>query len=534
MVDEHRTRGEKHSWRLMLVVIVTLISFLSFGYDAFRVAPHSHFRSFAKGSESLVVSKLLARELDMETGRFGLGYLTYNSPSARPGELDSYQIISQLHSFENNDAYRNGISRATAHFMFSYDADIGSPFDDAEQVLLRSNERRRIVSLDKPMPGILRVNLEGAPLSAAEARYPFDISGINKKGDSIPFLKYREYRSSVGLQGFVCSWLYNAGIITNLRLFQLGSVGLLILVLCLVIREVYLRGGAVLALVCGFVFLFSPMLTYLAKNLFWLPSLWFLPLLLGLLTLRLPSKWYIFIPLAFLSLTVKSLCGYEYLSSIILLPLAFFAIDIAKAESREARRRTAILGAAFAVACLVGFVLALLIQAGLRGSSIADGLGRIWREDVLRRTYGNPANQGVFAPSLSASVFEVLGLYILGWQSMIFPKIGAQLVFPFLIVLNLLLLVYGIVRRRKGILVYSLAFVAFMVVPMSWFILAKAHSYIHTHLNYVLWYFGTIQFLLFYPLRMMKEEKDIIKAARAALLKQAGARREARGAKAER
>ena len=36
-------------------------------------------------------------------------------------------------------------------------------------------------------------------------------------------------------------------------------------------------------------------------------------------------------------------------------------------------------------------------------------------------------------------------------------------------------------------------YVVFFMTSVSWFILAKAHSFVHTQMNYVLWYFGYIQ-----------------------------------------
>ena len=45
--------------------------------------------------------------------------------------------------------------------------------------------------------------------------------------------------------------------------------------------------------------------------------------------------------------------------------------------------------------------------------------------------------------------------------------------------------------------------VFFFIVPTSWFVLAKGHSYIHTQLNYVLWYFGFVQALFYVTLNTM-------------------------------
>jgi hypothetical protein len=35
----------------------------------------------------------------------------------------------------------------------------------------------------------------------------------------------------------------------------------------------------------------------------------------------------------------------------------------------------------------------------------------------------------------------------------------------------------------------------------SWFILGKSHSFIHVHMNYVLWYFGSVQVSLYIVLK---------------------------------
>lgn len=40
-------------------------------------------------------------------------------------------------------------------------------------------------------------------------------------------------------------------------------------------------------------------------------------------------------------------------------------------------------------------------------------------------------------------------------------------------------------------------YVIFFLASISWFCLAKSHSYIHLHLNFVLWYFGFVQVCLY-------------------------------------
>ena len=41
------------------------------------------------------------------------------------------------------------------------------------------------------------------------------------------------------------------------------------------------------------------------------------------------------------------------------------------------------------------------------------------------------------------------------------------------------------------------------LTSVSWFVLGKAHSYIHTHMNFAMWYFGFVQLLFYIPLHML-------------------------------
>lgn len=51
-----------------------------------------------------------------------------------------------------------------------------------------------------------------------------------------------------------------------------------------------------------------------------------------------------------------------------------------------------------------------------------------------------------------------------------------------------------------------------LLVSASWFILGKGHSYIHTSLNFVMWYFGFVQFCIYIIIKqfinIMYERKE--------------------------
>lgn len=59
-------------------------------------------------------------------------------------------------------------------------------------------------------------------------------------------------------------------------------------------------------------------------------------------------------------------------------------------------------------------------------------------------------------------------------------------------------MIFIIGLRRKSL---DFEFVALYIVTfltsVSWFVLAKSHSYVHTHINFVLWYMGYVQVCLY-------------------------------------
>ena len=51
-------------------------------------------------------------------------------------------------------------------------------------------------------------------------------------------------------------------------------------------------------------------------------------------------------------------------------------------------------------------------------------------------------------------------------------------------------------KDKQNQIIKIMEFIAYLSLPLSWFILAKNHSYIHYHLNTLLWYFGFVQFCI--------------------------------------
>ena len=123
-----------------------------------------------------------------------------------------------------------------------------------------------------------------------------------------------------------------------------------------------------------------------------------------------------------------------------------------------------------------------------------------------KRTYANPHNfPPVYTPSLESNTTQVIVKYINGtfidvnkYLPSSIPFISrhllkvyySKLILLFLIMSGLLYFlrnrVYNENEKRKYLaLIFATWFS--ILAPLSWFIVFKAHSYIHTHMNFIVW-----------------------------------------------
>ena len=152
----------------------------------------------------------------------------------------------------------------------------------------------------------------------------------------------------------------------------------------------------------------------------------------------------------------------------------------------------------------IGFIAALCVHGYYRGDgSIIAGLKSIYVNDVLRRTFGGSITyfDTYFLDSLNASAWEVFCKYY-KFYTQIIVGINAN-IFPLMCIISIVSLIFdSYYRKNINIRLISLYFL-FYSLPVSWYLLAKSHSYVHTHMNYVLWYTGYIQICIYNILLMV-------------------------------
>lgn len=341
---------------------------------------------------------------------------------------------------------------------------------------------------------------------------------LNNNSPSKDFVFYNQ---SFGLQGYFYYFLDNIcdlfGVnfgVERLYFSEYVTAAILAIILTIYVFCILNIFGVVSAVLFSFLLAASQWVIVFANNLYWMFFLIMAPFVIIFYYLFMRSireskntedginSLYI---LVFVLILLKCMAGYEYISSILIstiVPILFFGIK----DSWSLRK---IFKTAFFVGFygLMGFFVALLIHLIKLYSVLGDwgkAFNFMWIT-VAKRTHGNPdAVNEVYRASLESSVVDVVSLYwngyainldeLLGWGGQItFGGLVFSLLILNLSISSLIFLrrEFHSQRRLNVAIIVSLWFS--VLAPLSWYILAKGHSYIHTHMNHVLWY---VPFLL--------------------------------------
>ena len=338
-----------------------------------------------------------------------------------------------------------------------------------------------------------------------------DIIIYNSSGEQQPSGLLTAYKSQYGLQGRVFRILAKhisaENVISVLYLICSIAAAAVFSVIVLLTAKRYnhLLAGCFFA-----VFWLSPWIIIFAKNLYWVEFTWFVPMAVGLFASwksRNTASRLISYAFAFLSVLLKCLCGYEYISTIMMSLIAFLLVDLILALMKNDRTAAALYFRAIlliGIMAVAGFVAAILIHAPLKGGgSIVSGVRNILSQDVLRSSSGADYNEfgAKYWPAFNSSAWEVLCAYF-HFRTAVITGIPGNL-FPLLCVVSLCLSGYDALYKKSF---SELAmYIVFFISSVSWFCLAKSHSYIHTHLNFVLWYFGFVQICIYIIIKKFLE-----------------------------
>ena len=328
------------------------------------------------------------------------------------------------------------------------------------------------------------------------------------------FDKFSPYMSQTGGQGIIFSLLdRRIPLSPQIKLWSFYVLTALLSAIALtaIVGWFYEEfGGWVAIFVVGSAVL-SQWLTVFGKNLWW--SLWafYLPMIVVLYLLkrhRIPSnrQFIRFGILIFISVLVKCFInGFEYITTTLLMmmtPCIYYAV-LDRWNRHQYLKWTLAAGLGSCVAIFFSVVI-LCFQIGAAKDGFMDGVGHVlW--SFGKRTYAEPQDYPeVYAASLEAGTIGVVITYVNGiffdlnnYLSITNPFISNFLLkirYAYLIVLFVVMSVLLFLRRKKTMAErrqHSIALIwttwFSILAPLSWYVIFKAHSYIHTHMSFLLW-----------------------------------------------
>lgn len=330
--------------------------------------------------------------------------------------------------------------------------------------------------------------------------------------------KFANYTGQFGLQADVLNlinWIMRSvGLPADFRLNTLNLLvaASLAATLTYILYLLKLEFGIVGSVSAFFAIFFSPWLIVFARNLYWVPFTWFLPIALtwrAYVSFTPPTGrnlFFVSTGIGLLSL-IKLLCGFEYVTAIFgtIATVALYGLIRSGASFREIVTH----GIALATAVTTALILAAFFQV-LKIASTLGSFTNAWDNfihRVIMRSHGTPTSQTKtnVSTSLNSSITDVLEKY---WNDDVVIQAGTLISFNASQIVQLMIIfiatstIYLFIKSTKNntnkkdlLLIVFLASGA-LISSISWLVFAKGHSFVHTHMNYVLWH---LPFLIIAP-----------------------------------
>ena len=496
-----------------IVQVILLIILLSWNYmfNTFD-ATNGNFSAFEAFSESLVTGVIEAEQNSVKendtigtidvplvlsgekqkNNKYGLGIYT-----DLLGEHMNHEMV-----FQSDDNWIDGYSRTNPQLLIANTEIAQVATTVGNSIKFKNGEKFDIIKQEQADTNLIITLKADKALNAYKYGDLLKARFYDKEGNQIQTKSLASYKSQYGLQGRI--FRHIARHITKKQVLEVLNTLCAILtatVFIIIVILVKKKYGTLLSACFGITFFLSPWIVNFARNLYWVQFTWFIPMAAGLFCANyVQSKKcrYLSFILLFVSVFIKCLCGYEYITDIMLASIAFLLTDFIVSIIKKQKRKSFLyFRTIFIAGCadVAGFIAALCVHARIRGEgNIIAGLKNIIEFDVQRRTLGGNLNQAgpleAIKDSFNVSLWEVFSKYF-HFDTEIIPGVPGEL-FPLICIVSLCILIYNYKKKKlnwnEGIL-----YVVLFFTSTAWFILGKQHSYCHYHLNYVLWYFGYVQ-----------------------------------------
>jgi hypothetical protein len=342
---------------------------------------------------------------------------------------------------------------------------------------------------------------------------PFQYQVYNQ---GVPFDGYEIYKSHIGGQGMLFSilnnLLYHLPAAERLNIFHALNSLLSAFAITLIVLWFYREFGLVVGLCVLASAVFSQWLLVFGRLLWWSFWVFYLPMIVLLYYLKrnMPAskKQYMkFTLIVLLSVLIKCLfAGYEYMTTALIMmvvPFIYFAVKYNIGPAGYIKGLSAAV-AGSAIAILLTFTV-LCFQISAVEGSFVNGVNHIIYS-YEKRTYADPADMPAdYQATVEASRIGLVYNYMNGiffdannyitTSNAFLSNYLFKIKYIYLIFLFFALSVFlrfherkhpSLPERRHRLALVLATWFSFSA-PLSWYIVFKAHSYAHQHLNCVLW-----------------------------------------------
>ena len=333
---------------------------------------------------------------------------------------------------------------------------------------------------------------------------------------------YEAYVSSIGLQGIFFSLIDNffdnlniVDLEKRIDLFHALTSLLLVFALSSIVLLLSFEIGFISALLVLGTIVYSQWLVLGAKNLYWVTGLFFIPMLIVWIAHKyeeVNGKLYLKVTLllVFMSLFIKLSSGYEYISSILLstlAPIVYFSVKN-KWTFRFFLKRVVYVGIVGIFAFFITFSTHIIQGSLASNTEIINTLNaKLSSAKTRLHTKEGTFIQREWNLGATAKVSDVLNMYLdseaIHFQSSLIKNYFTKITYQNFIFIFLFFSISVLISKKysTNITLNKRKLIALIVVtwfsllaPLSWFVLAKVHSYVHLFLNNILWYLPFIIF----------------------------------------
>lgn len=341
--------------------------------------------------------------------------------------------------------------------------------------------------------------------------------------DGRTFSDYSPYLSQIGGQAMIFSLLDSVLPLSSqvkLNLFYILTSFTSALALTLIILWFYDEFGLLVAIFVFGAMVFSPLLTLFGRTLWWSVWAFYLPMIavMEFLKYNQEATDHFFLTLGVvILLAVFFKCfinGYEFITTTLIMmmtPLVYYGVRD-RLTIRQFLKGMLVALFFSGLAILLSFTI-LSVQIGaLKGGTLLNGAEHI-AASFIKRTYGDASQYtGEYAASLKASTIDVVIKYLKGtfinirnYVSINIPflsRIGFKIRYMYLIVIFFAMSVLALWHNSKNVIdtqkqkVVALISATWfsILAPLSWYVIFKSHSFIHTSINNILWHMPFVLF----------------------------------------